>query len=178
MTITKSSVLSLLPYASTVAMTIFVGPIADKLVASGTMTRTNVRKMAQSIAFIGPSICLMTIGFIVNGLTGPASAQTIATVVGILMACFASGAWCRVGLFCCHQDLSPKYASTMLGYTNTWAAIASSMGTFATGSMLGMTNGSWFLSLCLPCSALMVFSTLLWVCTWNSEPINFDTRLA
>ena len=49
----------------------------------------------------------------------------------------------RTGLFCGHQDLSPKYASIMLGVTNTAAAIGSVLSTFFTGYFLSITNGSW-----------------------------------
>lgn len=42
--------------------------------------------------------------------TGPA-----ALIVGIMSLAFALGAWARAGLYCNHQDLSPKYAAALLG---------------------------------------------------------------
>jgi ACS family sodium-dependent inorganic phosphate cotransporter len=36
-------------------------------------------------------------------------------IVGILSVAFALGAWARAGLYCNHQDLSPKYAAALLG---------------------------------------------------------------
>merc|ERR1711943_42612 len=57
--------------------------------------------------------------------------------------CFGMGAWVRTGLFCGHQDMSPKYASIMLGITNTAAAIASTLSTFFTGYFFSISGGSW-----------------------------------
>ena len=79
-------------------------------------------------------MCLSAVGFIVNATPPEAMTQTTAiAVMSFLTVGFGLGAWVRTGLFCGHQDLSPKYASIMLGTTNTAAAIASTLSTFFTG---------------------------------------------
>ena len=77
-------------------------------------------------------------------------------------------------MFCGHQDLSPKYASIMLGVTNTAAAIGSLLSTFFIGYFMEVTNGSWAWSLFYPIAALQVASALLFSALWKSTPIDFD----
>jgi ACS family sodium-dependent inorganic phosphate cotransporter len=95
-------------------------------------------------------------------------------IMSALAFCFGMGAWVRTGLFCGHQDLSPKYASIMLGVTNTAAAIGSLLSTFFIGYFMEVTNGSWAWSLFYPIAALQVASALLFSALWKSTPIDFD----
>jgi len=105
----------------------------------------------------------------VNAVTN----QTIAMVVGLLSVTFGFAAFIRTGLFCGHQDLSPKYASIMLGVTNTAAAIASTLSTFFTGLFLSMTGGNWAYSLFFPIAALQLVSVFIFL-IWKSDPVDFD----
>lgn len=111
----KSSLLTLIPYISMTLMTPFVGPIADGLVDRGWAV-TSVRKLAQGISFAGPAACMLALAFLTPTTpgTGPAG-----LIVGIMSLAFALGAWARAGLYCNHQDLSPKYAAALLGECQT-----------------------------------------------------------
>ncbi len=69
----------------------------------------------QGISFAGPAVCMIALAFLTPTTpgTGPA-----ALIVGIMSLAFALGAWARAGLYCNHQDLSPKYAAALLGECN------------------------------------------------------------
>ena len=71
----------------------------------------------QGISFAGPAVCMIALAFLTPTTpgTGPA-----ALIVGIMSLAFALGAWARAGLYCNHQDLSPKYAAALLG-EGAWA---------------------------------------------------------
>lgn len=171
----KSSFLSILPYLSTVAVTTLVAPITDSLENKNGFSRTDVRKLSQTLCFGGGAVALSTVGFIVSKT--PAAAVTNTTIVMVMSAlafCFGMGAWVRTGLFCGHQDLSPKYASIMLGVTNTAAAIGSLLSTFFIGYFMEVTNGSWAWSLFYPIAILQVASALIFSALWKSTPIDFD----
>ena len=103
------------------AMMPLVGPVADGLVEKG-MPLTKVRKLAQGIAFVGPAMCMIACGMLTPAGLGPASgaaaaaaasAAPVGLLVGLLSVSFALGAWSRAGLYCNHQDLSPKYAGKL-----------------------------------------------------------------
>ena len=98
---------------------------------------------------------------------------TVITVMSLLTVCFGMGAWVRTGLFCGHQDMSPKYASIMLGITNTAAAIASTLSTFFTGYFFSISGGSWGWSLFFPIAALQAITVLLFQ-SFKSDPVDFD----
>merc|ERR1712216_628052 len=171
----KSSFLSILPYLSTVAVTTLVAPITDSLENKNGFSRTDVRKLSQTLCFGGGAVALSTVGFIVSKTPAAAVTNTtIAMVMSALAFCFGMGAWVRTGLFCGHQDLSPKYASIMLGVTNTAAAIGSLLSTFFIGYFMEVTNGSWAWSLFYPIAILQVASALIFSALWKSTPIDFD----
>ncbi len=171
--LSKSSFLSILPYLATVGMTLIVAPTAAKLEAGG-MTRTNVRKLSQTLCFTGGAVCLSAVAFVVNSTPPEAVTQTtVITIMTLLSIGFGLGAWVRTGLFCGHQDISPKYASIMLGTTNTLAAVASTLSTFFTGYFFSITGGNWALSLFLPIAFFQVVSTLIFM-MWDSTPVDFD----
>jgi len=173
----KSSFLSILPYLCTVAVTTIVGPTADKLEKGG-MSRTNVRKLSQTLCFGGGALALTAVGFVVNSTPPEAVTKTTITIVMTLLSiCFGMGAWVRTGLFCGHQDLSPKYASIMLGTTNTLAAFASTLSTFFIGYFFSATNGNWAMSLFWPIAALQAVSVLLFT-TFDATPVDFDAEAA
>ena len=56
--VSKSSLLSLIPYLAMVAMTPLVGPLADGLIARG-WSITRVRKLCQGVSFVGPAACMV-----------------------------------------------------------------------------------------------------------------------
>jgi ACS family sodium-dependent inorganic phosphate cotransporter len=163
MTLGASSNLSLLPYVAMVAMTPLVGPTADTLVQRG-FGVTRVRKAAQGIAFLGPAACMLALAaltpaggassaaaapaFLPAWLLGCAagSAPSVPLVVALMSIAFGLSAWSRAGLYCNHQDLSPRYASLLLGVSNTAGALPGVLGVWAAGVLLDAT-GSWPLAL-------------------------------
>jgi ACS family sodium-dependent inorganic phosphate cotransporter len=136
--IEKSSLLTLIPYIAMTIMTPFVGPVADGLVSRG-WSVTAVRKLSQGISFAGPAVCMLALA----GLTPTVQGQgPTLLIVAIMSFAFALGAWARGGLYCNHQDLSPKYAGALLGLSNTAGALPGVLGVMTAGYLLDKT-GSW-----------------------------------
>lgn len=134
----KSSILTLIPYVAMTCMMPLVGPVADGMVEKG-VPLTAVRKICQGIAFVGPAMCMIACALLTPSTpaaafasaapaaAGPgalAGATAAAVPVGILVAlmslAFALSAWSRAGLYCNHQDLSPKYAGQSFGWLVGW----------------------------------------------------------
>jgi len=179
----KSSLLTLIPYVAMTAMMPLVGPVADGMVERG-MPLTTVRKLCQGIAFVGPAICMIACAI----LTPTSSAMSMASatpapllvgvqpvanvptaaLVSLMSLAFALSAWSRAGLYCNHQDLSPKYAGTLLGITNTAGALPGVLGVTAAGYLLDATN-SWALALFYPTAACQLFGALIYSIFASSE---------
>ena len=106
---------ALLPPLAGIAASAVAGPAADALITRGLPTGI-VRKLAQCIAFLVPS------AFLIAACTPNVADSTVLTVASITLALGISS-FSLAGLYCTHQDLSPKYAPAMLGLTNTTGAI-------------------------------------------------------
>ena len=165
----KSSMLTLIPYVAMTVMTPFVGPVADGLVSRG-WSVTTVRKVCQGIAFAGPALCMCAVAVltpVVPG-TGPTT-----LIVGILSVAFALGAWSRAGLYCNHQDLSPKYAAVLLGLSNTAGALPGVLGVTAAGYLLDVT-GSWSMALFYPTAVCQVIGLVVYTLLGSSKRQGWD----
>ncbi|KAL4421693.1 hypothetical protein ABPG77_010637 [Micractinium sp. CCAP 211/92] len=153
----KSSLLTLIPYVSMTIMTPMVGPIADGLVRKGWAV-TNVRKLSQGISFAGPAACMVALAFLTPATPG---AGPTTLIVGLMSLAFALGAWARAGLYCNHQDLSPKYAAALLGLSNTAGALPGVLGVTAAGYLLDKT-GSWAQALFFPTAACQLVGLVVY----------------
>jgi MFS transporter, ACS family, solute carrier family 17 (sodium-dependent inorganic phosphate cotransporter), other len=169
----SSSLFTLVPYVAMTAMTPLVGPIADGWVKRG-MSLTRVRKLCQGIAFVGPAACMLACAALTPAagtavVAGSGGGSTAAAALVLLLSIsFALGAWSRAGLYCNHQDLSPKYASALLGITNTAGAIPGVLGVTSAGYLLDAT-GSWALALFLPTAACQLFGAAVYTAMASSE---------
>lgn len=165
----KSSLLTLIPYIAMTIMTPFVGPVADGLVGRG-WSVTTVRKMSQGIAFAGPALCMCALAVLTPSSAG---AGPTGLIVGIMSTAFALGAWARAGLYCNHQDLSPKYAAALLGLSNTAGALPGVLGVTAAGYLLDMT-GSWAQALFYPTAICQLFGLVIYTIFGSSKRQGWD----
>eukprot|EP00873_Tetraselmis_striata_P040669 jgi/Tetstr1/460933/TSEL_006085.t1 len=163
--VAKSSVLTLIPYLAMSSMTPLVGPVADGMVSRG-ISVTRTRKLCQGLSFLGPAICMLACAKLTPAAGATANAPLL---VAILSVAFALGAWARAGLYCNHQDLSPKYAGALLGITNTFGAFPGVLGVTSAGILLDMTN-SWALALFLPTAACQISGLIVYSLLASSEP--------
>ncbi|OIV99888.1 hypothetical protein TanjilG_26226 [Lupinus angustifolius] len=124
-----------------------------------------VRKICQSIAFLSPAIC-MTISSLDPGLPHW-------EVVGLLTGGIALSSFALSGLYCTHQDISPEYASILLGITNTVGAIPGILGVALTGYLLDLTH-SWSVSLFVPSIFFYLTGTVIWLVFASSKPQSFS----
>ena len=136
--LTNASLFTLLPPLANIVVASFVGPLADNAIARGVEVST-VRKGAQAIAFLGPATFMAAACFADN---------PVATV-GLLTVGLSLASFSYAGLYCNHQDMSPRYASILLGMTNTMGAFPGVIGVPLTGYLLEKTD-NWEVSMFLP----------------------------
>lgn len=128
--LTESGLLCVLPWLTMAVFANIGGWIADTLIAKG-LSITTVRKIMQSIGFLGPAFFLTQLSHV----------RTPALAV-LCMACSqGSDAFSQSGLYSNHQDIGPRYAGVLLGLSNTAGVLAGVFGTAATGYIL--QRGSW-----------------------------------
>ncbi|XP_020595263.1 probable anion transporter 5, chloroplastic [Phalaenopsis equestris] len=93
-------------------------------------------------------------------------------VVVVLTSGLALSSCALSGLYCTHQDISPEYASILLGITNTVGAVPGIVGVALTGYLLDLTH-SWGLSLFAPSIFFYLTGTVVWLLFASSKPQNF-----
>ncbi|GAB4832773.1 Probable anion transporter 6, chloroplastic [Ancistrocladus abbreviatus] len=162
--LTEAAWVSVLPPLASILVTNLAAQLADNLIARGVET-TTVRKICQTIAFLSPAFC-MTLSSIDLGLPPW-------EVVGILTAGLALSSFALSGLYCTHQDISPEYASILLGITNTVGAVPGIVGVALTGSLLDSTH-SWSMSLFAPSIFFYLTGTIVWLAFASSKPQSFS----
>ncbi|XP_072975243.1 probable anion transporter 1, chloroplastic [Typha angustifolia] len=128
--LTESGLFCVLPWLTMAFSANFGGWIADTLVSKG-LSVTIVRKIMQSIGFLGPAFFLTQL----SHCDSPAMAV-------LCMTCSqGTDAFSQSGLYSNHQDIGPRYAGVLLGLSNTAGVLAGVLGTAATGYIL--QHGSW-----------------------------------
>lgn len=124
-----SGIFSVLPWITMAVCANVGGWIADAMVPK--LGVTAVRKIMQSIGFLGPAFFL----------TQLSKADTVPLAVLCMMGSQGLDAFSQSGLYSNHQDIGPKYAGVLLGMSNTAGVLAGVFGTFATGYIL--QHGTW-----------------------------------
>nr|GMD61967.1 ascorbate transporter, chloroplastic [Ipomoea batatas] len=146
--LTESGLFCVLPWLTMAVCANIGGWIADTLVSKG-FSITSVRKIMQSIGFLGPAFFLTQLKHV----------KTPALAV-LCMACSqGSDAFSQSGLYSNHQDIGPRYAGVLLGLSNTAGVLAGVFGTAATGYIL--QKGSWD-DVFKVAVALYIVGTLVW----------------
>ena len=136
--LTNASLFTLLPPLGSGLVASAVGPLADNLLERGWEV-SRVRKTAQAIAFLGPA----------SAMTAAAAIDDPTLTVGLLTVGLSLASFSYAGLYCNHQDMSPRYSSILLGITNTVGALPGVIGVPLTGYLLEMTD-NWELSMFVP----------------------------
>ncbi|XP_068642892.1 probable anion transporter 6, chloroplastic [Aristolochia californica] len=162
--LTEAAWVSVLPPLASIIVTSVAALFADNLISSG-VEATTVRKICQSIAFLSPAVC-MTISSLDLGL--PPWEMVLILTSGLGLSSFALS-----GLYCTHQDISPEYASILLGITNTVGAVPGIVGVALTGYLLDSTH-SWSLSLFAPSIFFYLTGTVVWLAFASSKPQSFS----
>lgn len=146
--LTESGLFCVLPWLTMAIFANLGGWIADTLVSKG-FSISSVRKIMQSIGFLGPAFFLTQLSHV----------KTPAFAV-LCMACSqGSDAFSQSGLYSNHQDIGPRYAGVLLGLSNTAGVLAGVFGTAATGYIL--QKGSWD-DVFKVAVVLYIIGTLVW----------------
>jgi MFS family permease len=124
---------TMIPFVTSFFFYNISGGIADRMIKSG-MQVVKVRKIMQSISLGGMAAAMMVVGY----------SNNIWMAIGIMMIGNILGSAAIGGFVVNHMDIAPKYAGTLMGITNTAAAVPGIIGVYVAGMILEMT-GSWVL---------------------------------
>ncbi|CAH2058853.1 unnamed protein product [Thlaspi arvense] len=132
---------SALPWATMAVSGYFAGSASDLLIRTGHSV-TSVRKIMQSIGFIGPGLSLLCL----NYAKSPSCAAVLMTIA------LSLSSFSQAGFLLNMQDIAPQYAGFLHGVSNcagTLAAIVSTIGTGYFVQWLGSFQAFLTVTACL-----------------------------
>lgn len=113
--IKNSGVLSSLPYIASIILSVVYGVVSDYCTNRGIVTLKTARIASNSLAQIGPALCLVAVSFTEN--------STFAVILLILGVGLLSGV--HVGWMLNYIDLSPNFSGSLMALGNTLTAFTS-----------------------------------------------------
>lgn len=116
-----------LPYLLQAMVGTSSGLLSDRLVKSGRVRLTCIRKVANTIGFVGPALCLYLITLI--------DRSQLWCVVLLIISMGFNG-FILAGFNVTHVDMSPNYAGTLMGITNCVANFAGFLAPYTIGVIL------------------------------------------
>ena len=177
-----NGLLSGLPFAFRYFGAVILSAIADIILTKRLMSTTNVRRLFNSIAMIGPSVALIMIAFVPPGL----QSSTTYIVVLLCVGQFFNGA-VSASLLSSHLDLAPNYAATLLGICNSLSSFISFIVPMIVGLLLENDTlemlEKWKIIFMLP-AVLYILTNFTYVFfisgdiqTWNSNFTNWRASM-
>mmetsp|Transcript_25077 Transcript_25077/g.32552 ORF Transcript_25077/g.32552 Transcript_25077/m.32552 type:complete len:586 (-) Transcript_25077:241-1998(-) len=130
-TLARSSTSSTFPFIAAIICGNLGGIMADYLISQEILSTTNCRKLFQTLACVGPAVCMHLLAQV------PDSSQD---AILLFTAAGGFGAFGSSGHAAGTQDLAKKYTGTIYGATSALAVLAGSAGTYVTGVLLDQTG--------------------------------------
>jgi len=156
---------ALLPPVAGIVASAVAGPLADGLIERGVPLPV-VRKGIQGLSFVGPLACLYA-------CCSPDISTSPDVMVLLITVALGVSSLSLAGLYCTHQDMSPKYASALLGLTNTVGAMPGILGVATVGWLYDTTH-SWEAALFAPSMLCMVAGAVVYTLWASNAPTDFD----
>ncbi|KAJ0987864.1 hypothetical protein J5N97_006220 [Dioscorea zingiberensis] len=140
---------SAIPWGMMALSGYIAGAASDSLIVSGHPI-TRVRKIMQSIGFMGPAFALLCLKY----------AQTPNVAAFLMTVALSFSSFSQAGFLLNMQDIAPRYAGFLHGITNSVGTLAAIISTIGTGYFVQWL-GSFQAFLTLT-SALYFVTTIFW----------------
>jgi len=151
--ISQNGVLSSLPYVAMMVLGYTSSFIADYVIKKGYTSIVVIRKSFNTIAMYGSAISLLIITFLHCQTTG-------IYVLLVFAVAFDGGTY--AGFQINHVDLSPNFAGTLQGITNTAACIPGIVSPYITGVITegAQTSARWAIVFYIAMAILILFGSI------------------
>lgn len=122
----KNGLVSALPYICGTAFGISSGFLADYVRRKGRFSISFIRKFFNSVSFFGAAACLFTL-----------TLAECDKVLNVALLTLAMGftTMCSAGFLVTHVDMSPDFAGTLMGMTNSFANLTGFLAPLTIGSL-------------------------------------------
>ncbi|KAH7514585.1 hypothetical protein FEM48_Zijuj11G0105100 [Ziziphus jujuba var. spinosa] len=152
---------SAVPWGTMAISGFIAGSVSDYLIKAG-YSLTFVRKIMQSIGFIGPGVSLLCLNY--------ATTPTVASI--LITAALSFSSFSQAGFLLNIQDIAPQYAGFLHGISNSAGTLAAIISTIGTGYFVQWL-GSFQAFLTLT-AALYFVAAIFWNLFASGERVFYD----
>ncbi|KAF3449678.1 hypothetical protein FNV43_RR10409 [Rhamnella rubrinervis] len=152
---------SAVPWGTMAVSGFIAGAVSDYLIKAG-YSLTFVRKIMQSIGFIGPGVSLLCLNYAIT----PMAASVLIT------AALSLSSFSQAGFLLNIQDIAPQYAGFLHGISNSAGTVAAIISTIGTGYFVQWL-GSFQAFLTLT-AALYFASAIFWNLFATGDRVFYD----
>ncbi|KZS16615.1 Uncharacterized protein APZ42_017209 [Daphnia magna] len=162
----SNALLSALPYLVMWILSLLVAQFADLTARRGWATTNVIRKTANTIAKLGPALCLLMVSF-----TG---CDRLSTLVLLVMAVGLQGAVFS-GFLINHLDVAPYFSGTIYGIISGLASVNSWLAPLVVASLTEaqQTVAQWRIAFLL-CSSILVIDAFVFLLFGSTERQPWD----
>lgn len=169
----ECTLLTGIPHFVRIILALFVGKVADRIIRSGTVSRTNVRKFASCMCTIGAGITFVFLAYI--GCNFKMASILFAIIV-------ATSAFPNAGFYASTVDISPNFACIIYSISSTITAIGQILVTIIVGWIIegDQSNQQWQ-KIFLITAAVGIIPGLIYITygsakvqDWNLPKLNCD----
>lgn len=121
-----------MPYLCQALVGCLAGYICDKLYSNNYFKLSTLRKAFNTISFVGPTICLL---ILIHFGSDNSTLCIVLFTIGL-----GINGMCLAGYHVTHVDMSPTFASSLMGITNCLANLAGILAPYVVGIILTETN--------------------------------------
>ncbi|OQV14447.1 Sialin [Hypsibius exemplaris] len=166
----ENGMLSAMPYLALAVLMPISAYIADYLRRKRILSTTQVRRSFHFVGQIIPAACLIAVGYIGCDVYG---------AVTLLVLSVGGTALALSGFQVNHIDVSPTFAGTLMGLTNTLATIPGIVGPFVVGLITsgpsGQTFTQWRIVFFISAGIYLV-TALFYALFASGEPAKWDRK--
>jgi MFS family permease len=165
--IKKIGAIAAMPYLACFVVSIIGGLAADYAIKRG-VSRTHVRKAAQTVGELIPAITIVVAGYL----------EDVDAIIAMLALSVGIGGFANSGFAANHLDIAPQYAGILLGFGNTIATIPGIVAPMVVGAIVSPPHDDiqhWRIAFWLS-AAICVFGWAVFMLFAEGEPINFDSN--
>jgi len=155
----KPWVFNLVPWVLMIPGLVVAGSLSNRMIKRWGVSVAVTRKSLESVCMLSEAFCLILIG----------KTRSYESALMLCMLALFAKSFHNFGCVANPMDISPKHSGTILGFSNTAAALSGFVGVYLAGYILELT-GSWS-ALFNTTAALNVFGIAIFWVFGDSKPI-------
>ncbi|XP_052798169.1 sialin-like isoform X2 [Mya arenaria] len=168
--IQSNGVFSSLPFLSMMVGIALSGLLADQIRTRKLLSITKIRKLLQTVSFLGVATCISVPGFLT-------CEERYLVIVLLCLCTFFGGIGVASGYTCTYVDMSPRFSPILFGISNTVASIPGIFAPLVVAEVTKNQSSEEWRIVLLTAAGVSVFGTIVYDLLASSELAPWSDRM-